>query len=97
MNDDKQQQQSVSFIRHLQRAANAMRDAKIASKTILAQTVYLGTLGILLVVPPVAGAYLGAYLDEKLNYFSFSWTLSLILIGVFFGAMSVYLFIKDNE
>lgn len=71
--------------------------AKSEKRTLIAQTVYLGTLGIMLALPIVAGAYLGSWLDGKLKGFSVSWTISLILIGVFVGGMNVYLFVKGNE
>jgi len=64
--------------------------------SLAAQTIYLGVLGFLLVLPIVAGAYLGKWLDDKVNYFSMHWTISLILLGVFIGAINVYLFIRDK-
>ena len=51
----------------------------------------------MLALPIVAGAYLGAWLDEKLKGYSVSWTITLILIGVFVGAMNVYLLVKGND
>ena len=63
--------------------------------TLLAQTVYLGTLGLLLVVPVVVGAYLGRWLDGLVEGYSLRWTLSLILVGVAVGAFNLYRFIKD--
>jgi ATP synthase protein I len=66
-------------------------------RTLLAQTVYLGTMGIMMALPIVIGAYLGRWLDEKLPGFSTSWTISLIVIGVFVGSVSVYLFLRENR
>ncbi|HAT8853982.1 TPA: AtpZ/AtpI family protein, partial [Legionella pneumophila] len=63
--------------------------------TLLAQTVYLGTLGFVFVLPIIAGAYLGVWLDEKIKGYSMSWTINLILLGVIIGAINVYLLIKD--
>ncbi|WP_319558227.1 AtpZ/AtpI family protein [Thiomicrorhabdus sp.] len=72
-----------------------MEAAKEAKPTLLAQTVYLGTIGLLLVIPIVGGAYLGHWLDERVQgIYSISWSINLILIGVAFGALNVYLFIK---
>lgn len=71
--------------------------AKQEKRTLLAQTVYLGTLGLMLALPIVGGAYLGSWLDNKLKGYSVSWTITLILLGVFVGAMNVYLFVKGNE
>lgn len=72
-----------------------MEKAKKEQKTILAQTVYLGTVGIILVLPIIVGAYLGVWLDNMLKGFSFSWTISFIFLGIFLGAFNAYLFIKD--
>ena len=63
--------------------------------TLLGQTVYVGTLGLLIVLPVIVGAYLGVWLDEKLAGYSVSWTVSLILVGVFVGAVNAYLFVKE--
>ncbi len=63
--------------------------------TLLAQTVYLGTLGVLLVAPVIVGAYLGRWLDGLVEGYSLRWTLSLILVGVAVGAFNMYRFIKD--
>lgn len=62
---------------------------------ILAQTVFLGTLGLIFILPVVGGAYLGLWLDNKLQGFSFSWTINLIILGVIVGAVNVYFFIKE--
>ena len=63
--------------------------------TLLGQTVYIGTLGLLLVLPVIAGAYIGVWLDEQLAGYSVSWTISLIVVGVFVGAVNVYLFVRE--
>ena len=72
-----------------------MRKAERERPTLLAQTAYLGTVGLLFVLPVVGGAYLGAWLDELLVGYSFSWTVSLICLGVALGAFNVWLFIRD--
>ncbi|MFM8331968.1 MAG: AtpZ/AtpI family protein [Candidatus Methylumidiphilus sp.] len=77
--------------------ARRMRQAERERPALLAQTVYVGTLGLLLVLPTVLGAYLGHWLDGKLAGYSTSWTLSLIITGVFVGAFNVYLFIRERD
>lgn len=72
-----------------------LQKAERERPTLLAQTAYLGVLGLLLVLPVVGGAYLGAWLDERLTGYSFSWTVSLICLGVVVGAINVWLFIRD--
>lgn len=91
MNRDERLKSEVQ--KDLERAEKATRE----KRTLLAQTVYLGTLGLMLALPIVAGAYLGSWLDSKLKGFSVSWTISLILVGVFVGAVNVYLLVKRNE
>lgn len=65
--------------------------------TILAQTVFLGTLGLLMVMPIVAGAYLGHWLDRQSADFSARWTLSFLLLGVAVGTYSAYLFVRNRQ
>jgi ATP synthase protein I len=48
------------------------------------------------VLPVVGGAYLGQWLDSLLAGYSIRWTVSLILLGVFLGAVNVYLFIRER-
>lgn len=72
-----------------------MKKAEREKSTLIGQTVYIGTLGLLFVLPVIAGAYLGRWLDSLVAGYSIRWTVSLILVGVFVGAFNVYLFIKE--
>lgn len=81
--------------KRVQAKVEEIEKAKKDSGTLLAQTVYLGTVGIIFILPVIIGAYLGVWLDDKLKGFSFSWTISLIIVGIFIGAMNVYLFFKE--
>ncbi|SPJ16774.1 F0F1-ATPase subunit [Burkholderiales bacterium] len=58
---------------------------------------YGGTLGLLFVVPIVAGAYLGRWLDTLIAGYSVRWTMSLIVLGIAVGAYNVYRFLKDKS
>jgi len=49
-----------------------------------------------LVVPLVAGAYLGRWLDGQSPGYSVRWTVNLILLGLAVGAYSVYRFFKEH-
>ena len=73
-----------------------IKKARNEQKSILAQTLYLGTLGLVLVLPIVGGAYLGAWLDSLATGYSMSWTLNLLILGVAIGAINVYLLIKEQ-
>lgn len=72
-----------------------MKQAEEDRPTLLRQTVYLGTLGLLFVVPMIVGAYVGRWLDGLVTGYSMRWTLSLIVLGVGIGAMSVYLNVRE--
>ena len=81
----------------IERQARRMRKAEEERPTLVGQTVYIGTLGLLMVLPVIAGAYLGNWLDGLADGYSIRWTMSLILLGVFIGAMNVYLFIRERD
>jgi ATP synthase protein I len=81
--------------RAVRRQADRRRKAEKESGTLLGQTVYLGTLGLMFVLPVVGGAYLGVWLDDLFAGYSVRWTISLILLGVFVGGVNVYLFIRE--
>lgn len=72
-----------------------MKRAEQERRTLLGETIYLGTLGLLFVVPVVAGAYLGRWLDSQLAGYAIHWTISLIFLGIVVGAVNVYLFIRE--
>ena len=74
-----------------------MRLAERERPTLLAETVYLGSLGLMFVLPVIAGAYLGHWLDGKLAGYSMRWTLSLLFLGIVIGGFNVYWMIKRHE
>lgn len=76
--------------------SRAQKSAK-EKPTLLAETIYLGTIGVMMALPVVAGAYLGEWLDHSLKGFSVSWTISLIFLGVLMGSFNVYWFLKEHE
>jgi len=77
------------------RQAQRRKKAEHERSTLLGQTVYIGTIGLLFVLPMVGGAYLGRWLDSLIAGYSVRWTMSLIFVGVMIGAINVYLFIKE--
>lgn len=79
------------------RQVERMQRAERERQTLLAQTVYLGSLGLMFVLPVVAAAYLGHWLDERLSGYSMRWTLSLISVGIAVGAFNVYWLIRSHE
>jgi ATP synthase protein I len=83
--------------RRVELQARRMKQAEKERPTLLSQTVYIGTLGLLFVLPLVGGAYLGRWLDSLAEGYSVRWTLSMILLGVILGGINVYLFIRERE
>jgi ATP synthase protein I len=57
---------------------------------------YGGTLGLLFVVPIVAGAYLGRWLDTLAAGYSVRWTVSLIVLGILVGGYNVFRFLQGK-
>ncbi len=74
-----------------------IKKARQEQASILAQTLYLGTLGLVLILPVIGGAYLGLWLDSMAAGYSMRWTLSLLLLGLLIGAINVYLLIKEKD
>ncbi|MCL7419595.1 MAG: AtpZ/AtpI family protein [Methylobacter sp.] len=64
--------------------------------TLFAQTVYIGTLGLVMVLPIIGGAYLGHWLDSMMSGYSMRWTLSLLFAGVVVGVFNVYFLIQNK-
>ena len=79
----------------VEQQAERLQRAERERPTLLAQTVYLGTLGLVFVLPVIAGAYLGAWLDGLLEGYSLRWTLSLIFLGLVVGGINVWLMIRE--
>jgi len=86
-NHDKLKQQVSEQVQRIDKAERER-------PSVVGQTVFLGTLGLLMVLPVVGGAYLGRWLDGMQAGYSMRWTLSLLFLGLIIGATNVYLFIK---
>jgi ATP synthase protein I len=81
---------------NIERQAKRIAQAEKERPTLLGQTVFLGTLALLLVAPMVGGAYLGRWLDSLATGYQDRWTISLVIAGLLIGAWSVYLYIKRH-
>lgn len=73
-----------------------MQKAERERPTLMSQTIYIGVLGLLFVLPIVGGAYLGRWLDGLVAGYSTLWTVSLILVGAMLGAINVYLYVRED-
>ena len=81
--------------KRVEQQARRMKQAEKDRPTLIAQTVYMGTLGLVFVLPVVGGAYLGRWLDGLVEGYSIRWTLSMLFLGIIIGAVNVYLFIRE--
>ena len=77
--------------------ARRMKQAEQQRPTLISQTVYIGTLSLLFVLPLVGGAYLGRWLDGLARGYSVRWTVSMIVLGLILGVCNVYLFMRERN
>jgi ATP synthase protein I len=82
--------------RTIEQQARRMEEAERQRPTLMAQTVFLGILALLMVIPLVGGAYLGQWLDSLREGYSIRWTVGLILVGLGVGIFNVYWFIREH-
>jgi len=87
--------QQQQLRKQVEQQARRMKKAEQERPTLLGQTVHIGTLGLLFILPVIGGAYLGRWLDAMASGYSIRWTISLILLGIFIGIFNVYYFIKE--
>lgn len=80
----------------VEQQARLMKQAEKERPSLLAQTIYLGTLALLFVLPVILGAYLGNWIDNQSPGYSFRWSVSLIVLGVAIGILNVYLFVREH-
>jgi len=84
------------LIAHTRRDVQRLDDKIKRPATWVGIFLYGGTLGLLFVVPIVAGAYLGRWLDGLFVGYSVRWTVNLILLGIAVGAYNVWHFLRDK-
>jgi ATP synthase protein I len=82
--------------RTIETQAKRMAQADRDRPTLLAQTVFLGTLALLFVVPVVGGAYLGHWIDSQIAGYSYRWTMSGLIGGILLGGINVYVYIRSH-
>ncbi|KOO04482.1 AtpZ/AtpI family protein [Vibrio nereis] len=78
----------------IEHQTDRMQKAERERHTLIGQTIYLGTLGLVFVLPVVGGAYLGHWIDSMMEGYSIRWTMSFILLGLMVGMINAYLLIR---
>ncbi len=79
------------FSKNVEESAKEVKEAEKQKGRLWHYASVIGIAGWLFAIPVVAGAYLGRYLDKKLEV-SISWTITLIIIGMAIGAYNVWYF-----
>jgi ATP synthase protein I len=80
--------------RDVARDSERLEQAERSRRSVLAQSIFLGSLSVLFLAPLLAGAYLGRWLDSLGEGYTVRWTLNLIVLGVALGAANVYFFVR---
>ncbi|MGD9895950.1 MAG: AtpZ/AtpI family protein [Candidatus Methylacidiphilaceae bacterium] len=73
-----------------------IKKAEQEKRKVLSSWLFLGSVGLLFIVPVVLGAFVGRWLDEHLAGYAIHWTITGILLGVILGAISVFNHIRQN-
>lgn len=89
--NDKQLRKSV------EKQIRRMKKAEEERPTLLAQSIFMGTLSLLFVLPVLAGVYLGNWLDDQASEYSVRWTIGLMLLGLVVGIINVYWYIREHQ
>jgi ATP synthase protein I len=76
------------FFKDIERKLVKMKKAE--EKGFWGTVVFIGSVGVMFVVPVIVGAYVGWVIDGKYKTEGVSWTLTFILVGIMVGAYSVY-------
>ncbi len=97
MNTEQSSQKNRQLQKKVADQARRMKRAEENQPTLMSQTAYIGTLGLLFVLPVIAGAYFGRWLDNHAAGYSIRWTMAMLFAGIIIGAVNAYLFIRERE
>lgn len=90
-------EERAKLSKEVEKDARRLARAEEERPTLLAQTAYIGVLGLSFVLPVIGGAYLGRWIDSQFEGYSMRWTLSLIFLGIVIGAFNVYHLIRERD
>lgn len=86
---------AIKLKNRIENQVKRIKQAQREKPTLVSQTAYITTLGLVMVLPIVGGAYLGNWLDSLIEGYSIRWTITLLVGGVILGFSNVYFLIKD--
>lgn len=84
------------LVEETDRDIKQMEEREKKPPTLSGMIFFGGTLGLLFVVPVIAGAYLGRWLDSLFEGYAVRWTVSLIVLGIAVGGYNVFHFMKGK-
>ncbi|HJW23424.1 MAG TPA: AtpZ/AtpI family protein [Rhodocyclaceae bacterium] len=90
-------EERAKLAKEVEKDARRLARAEEERPTLLAQTAYIGVLGLSFVLPVIGGAYLGRWIDSQFEGYSMRWTLSLMFLGIVIGAFNVYHLIRERD
>ena len=89
-NEDKDFQEKIAS------SVKSHQDSKKGRAGLWGYVARVTTIGWLLVLPVVAGAYLGRHLDLMRAPGQISWTITLILLGIAIGIYNVWYILSQG-
>ena len=81
----------------VERQVKRMQRAQQDRPTLLAQSIFLGTLSLLFILPILVGVYLGNWLDDRAQGYSVHWPIGLLILGIIVGMGNVYLYVRKHD
>lgn len=81
----------------VEKQVKRMQRADKERPTLMAQSVFMGTLTLLFVLPVIFGAYIGNWLDGMTQGYSIRWTIGLIFVGLVIGVVNVYFYVREHD
>lgn len=91
----KKEHDQEEFLNEVDKDVKKKIQARSQRKEVMFGLGFFGVVGWSVAVPTVLSTYLGIYLDKRFPS-NFSWTLTFIFIGVIFGSLNTWFWLKDN-
>ena len=95
MNKEKKNQED-ELLEIIEKDAEKKIKAKKEGKEIMFGLGFFGVVGWSIAVPTLLAIALGVYLDNRFDS-NFSWTLTLIFVGVIIGSLNTWHWLNENN
>lgn len=88
--------QEDELLREIEKDANKKIKSKKEGNQVMFGLGFFGIVGWSIAIPTLLAIALGVYLDKKLDS-NFSWTLTLIFVGVIIGSLNTWHWLNENN